>query len=232
MPCCATKVWHPLKFQSKTIVKPLMFIARIGPLLASCLLLTAPAQLSAEAIYRLVGPDGRVIYTDRPPAAGARVSATPSAGPGADPSAASGLPYTLRQVATRYPVTLYSGANCSPCSSARSLLQERGIPFAERTVNTVQDGEALKRLSGELLLPVLSIGSQVLKGLAVTEWHQYLSAAGYPQKSELPASYRSPPPTPLVEAQKAEPAGAVPAAPPPALPASREAPANPAGIVF
>jgi len=207
-----------------------MFIARIGPLLASCLLLTAPAQLSAQAIYRLVGPDGRVIYTDRPPAAGAKASSTP-ANFGADAADSTSLPYALRQVVQRYPVTLYSGANCSPCSNARKLLQDRGIPFSERTVNTVQDGEALKRISGDLLLPVLSIGAQVLKGLAASEWHQYLSAAGYPEKSELPGNYRFAAPAPLVQTQKAEPTTAAQPAPA-ATPVTREAPANPAGIVF
>jgi hypothetical protein len=54
----------------------------------------------------------------------------------------------------------------------------------------------LQRLSGDTSVPFATIGSQQLKGFSDVEWTQFLNAAGYPQTSVLPASYRPPPPRP------------------------------------
>ena len=155
-------------------------------------------QVLAQTMYRIVGPDGRVTFSDKPPSPG------PTAKPldGASGSGAAGgnaqLPYELRQIASRYPVVLYSGTDCAPCNSGRNLLNARGIPYVEKTVNTAQDADALKRLSGDSSLPFLTIGSQQIKGYSDTEWTQFLNAAGYPKQSALPSAYQRPSATPLV----------------------------------
>ena len=163
----------------------------------------------AQQVYRVVGPDGKVTFSDRAPAvSGANVSATSSNA--AVGQATAGLPFELRQVASKYPVTLYTGDNCGPCIAGRSLLTSRGIPFAERTVTTVEDSQALQRMSGATSLPFVTIGTQQLMGFSDTEWTQYLNAAGYPAASALPANYRAPAPAPLVSvaaAPTAKPAG-------------------------
>lgn len=184
-------------------------------------------------VYRIVGPDGKVTFSDQPPVASsnAKVSTGNSAATGG--SASSALPFELRQVATKYPVTLYVGDNCGPCGAGRSLLTSRGVPFAEKTVNTNEDLQALQRLGGESSLPFLTIGSQQLKGFSDAEWSQFLDAAGYPKSSALPASYRQAAATPLVKiASVALPTAA--ATPQVARPAPPAAPAanNPAGIRF
>lgn len=196
------------------------------------LLLVAGAAL-AQPVYRNVDKNGKVTFSDQPPAAGASGAAPRS---GVASAADAGLPYEVRQVAQRYPVTLYTSEECGPCNAGRSLLTTRGVPFDERTVKTNADIEALQRLSNQNSLPVLTIGSQQLKGFSDSEWSQYLDAAGYPKSAQLPASYRNPPPRPLVAQQPAvQPATAVPtpAAPPPLPAASNEpTPNNPAGIKF
>ena len=192
---------------------------------------------NAQQVYRIVGPDGKVTFSDQPPpaASNAKVNAATPSGGGA--AASAGLPFELRQVAAKYPVTLYTGDNCGPCGSARALLVSRGIPFSERTVTTNDDVQALQRLSGDASVPFVTIGSQQLKGFSDAEWTQFLNAAGYPATSVLPASYRPPAPTPLV-AVSAPPAaggnGARPAARPSApAPTPIEAPvSNPSGIKF
>ena len=150
----------------------------------------------AQQVYRIVGPDGKVTFSDLRPLTDAKVNETASKGTGG--AGASGLPFELRRVAQKYPVLLYTSDTCGPCGTARSLLSNRGIPFSEKTVATAQDVEALQRLSGDTSLPFLTIGSQQLKGFSDVEWTQFLTAAGYPAKSVLPASYRPPAPTPLV----------------------------------
>lgn len=203
---------------------------------ASLLLALTASLVQAQGIYRIVGPDGRVTFSDKPPAASDKATALNADGR-SETQAASELPYELRQLARRYPVTLYSGENCGPCDSGRALLNNRGIPFTERTVSTPQDADALQKLNGDASIPVLTIGGQRLRGFMASDWVQYLDAAGYPKSSQLPANYRNPVPTPLVPPPPPIPAtanGKQPAAAPDAaLPRPPAvSPDNPAGITF
>ncbi|MEO6321044.1 MAG: glutaredoxin family protein [Polaromonas sp.] len=213
--------------------KALLALAVIAGSLASPL-------LQAQQVYRIVGPDGKVTFSDRPPPVSASNTKTSEANLARAGSAVpASLPYELRQVALKYPVVLYTAENCAPCGAGRSMLTSRGIPFSEKTVTTAGDTEALQRLSGETSLPFLTIGSQHLKGFSDAEWTQFLDAAAYPKSSRLPASYRAPAPAPLVAvavAPAAAPASAAAAgrnASPAALPV-QPAPTstNPAGIRF
>lgn len=187
-------------------------------------------------VYRIVGPDGRVTFSDRPPpdAKANAAQPVPLAGGG---SATSALPYELRTVAGRYPVTLYTGPECGPCGDARSFLASRGVPFTERTVSSPQDIDALRRVAGQLVLPFATIGGQHLVGFAAPTWGQYLDAAGYPRSSQLPAGWRNPAPAPLVAVAPvpqpaAQPGPTVAAQPGAPAEAPSVTPSNPAGIRF
>ena len=183
----------------------------------------AAVTASAQGVYRIVGPDGRVTFSDRPPPAS---DARPvgSTGNSAAPDSGAQLPFQLRQVATRYPVTLYTAKECAPCNSGRNLLNARGIPYTEKLIESPEDGDALRRLSGQASLPFLTIGGQQLKGYSDTEWTQFLDAAGYPKTSALPGNYRRPAPSPLVAVKPA------PTAPVAGVPADGAAPARPADV--
>jgi glutaredoxin len=210
--------------------------------LTACGLLAASlaagsASLWAQSVYRIVGPDGRVTFSDKPPPATAGKTTTLDADASGPASSGPALPFELKQVASKYPVTLYTGADCGPCGSGRAMLTSRGVPFTERTVSSAQDADALQRLSGDNTLPLLTIGGQQLKGYSDTEWTQFLNAAGYPKTSQLPTGYRNPPAAPLVTVQKQPPAAPTAAREPPAAPTARPAPDrsnvdNPAGIRF
>ncbi|MGQ0709569.1 MAG: DUF4124 domain-containing protein [Rhodoferax sp.] len=206
------------------------------PLAASLVLLAGHAPIQAQTVYRIVGPDGKVTYSDKPPAdtSQGKVAGT---GTGARNTATStALPAELRQVVSKYPVTLYTSTPCEPCDSGRALLQKRGIPFNERTVSTAADVELLQKLSGGTNLPLLTVGGQRIKGLSEAEWNGYLDAAGYPSQSALPKGYQNPPPSPAVplKPKPEEKPAAAQDTPAPAAPASnnRPNPHNPAGIVF
>jgi len=173
--------------------------------LALCGLALGAGLAGAQTIYRIVGPDGKVTFSDKPPLDTSKTSATSAGGKPQPVPGESVLPYELRQSVARYPVTLYSAANCVPCNSGRLMLQSRGIPFTEYTISTPEDGEALQRLSGSTNLPFLTIGGQRIKGYSEAEWSQFLNAANYPASSVLPASYRAQPPRPLVAVQKPTP---------------------------
>lgn len=218
-----------------------MNVLRLAALTACAAGALLASVAHAQPVYRIVGPDGKVSFSDRAPDDKAKIVNQGAAG------AASGgqLPYALGQVAQRFPVTLYTSNDCSPCTSARNLLINRGVPFTERTVNSNDDIDAFKRLSGDTNLPFGTIGSQQLKGFSDAEWTQYLDLAGYPKESQLPASYRRAAATPLVAEKSiaqtpgtAESAASAPVQnrlrrePPPPPPPGTPTPSNPAGIRF
>jgi glutaredoxin len=189
------------------------------------------ACAAALAQYKVVGPDGRVTYTDTPPppSSGSRVSKL-----GENPSVISqvSLPLELRQAVQRYPVTLYTLKTCEPCDAARTFLRTRGVPFTEKLVLTGEDGDAMMRLTGGREAPSISIGAQVLRGFASDNWSSYLDSAGYPRDSHLPSNYQFPAATPLTEPPPA-PADKKTAQPAPqAQPLPAERTTTPGGIRF
>jgi glutaredoxin len=170
--------------------------------------LALSTSFAAHALYKVVGPDGRVTYTDRPPPASqGRVTGLTSSGA---PAPDTILPADLRQIASRWPVTLYTAPDCSPCDEARRLLRQRGVPHTEKTVMGNEDREAWQRVVGGPEAPGLTIGAQALRGLQAARWHEYLDAAGYPRSSKLPPTYQFAAPVPLVprptEAARSAPA--------------------------
>lgn len=160
--------------------------------------LIALATLPAHALYKIIGPNGSVTYTDRPPLAsqGQAVPLGRASGGGSEVA----LPIVLREAVSRFPVTLYTTSPCQPCDAARASLRQRGVPFHERTGgSTSTDQEAWLRAVGSLDTPSLTIGSQLLRGYSSDTWNSYLDTAGYPRESRLPANYVPPAATPLVE---------------------------------
>ncbi|MDB5874304.1 MAG: glutaredoxin-like protein [Ramlibacter sp.] len=195
---------------------------------------------NAQQIFRIVGPDGRVTFSDKAPTdPGVRATAgTALRMPAAGGTDINALPLELRQAATRYPVTLYTASGCMPCGGGRALLSSRGVPFTEKTVSTNEDILALQRLSGGASsLPFLTVGGQQIRGYSEIEWTQFLDAAGYPKTSQLPANYSPAPPSPLVAAQdplrSPPPAAAEPErAAAPSEVAPGRTPENPTGLKF
>lgn len=210
----------------------------IACLLGTAALLCLASSVQAQTVYRIVGADGKVTFSDKPPvnAEQGKVATTGVGAAAANPS--TGLPFELRQVVAKFPVVLYTAPKCAPCDAGRTFLLGRGVPFNERTVTTAEDIDYLQRLTGDNSLPYLTIGAQRIRGLSDVEWTQYLDAAGYPKNSVLPATYKNAVPTPLVIVQrpatadakapaKPEPAASEPTYQPPA-----PGPSNPAGITF
>ena len=195
---------------SRSVRSSLWLAARSLPLLAAAVALPGHAQ------YKVIGADGKVTYTDRVPNPGdgqARALNARNAPVAVEPE----LPLELRQVATRSPVTLYTTTGaCEPCQTGRTLLRQRGIPYAEKQVLGIEDSQALEKLSGGRDAPTLAIGSQIVRGMSADLWNSYLDAAGYPRESKLPSSYQYKAPSPIVERREASAASrpdAQPAAP-------------------
>ena len=159
-----------------------------------CSLSLVAGPVGAQGVpYKVTGPDGRVTYTDRPDARAQSVrplGAAAAAAP-ADAGWLDALPFGLRQVAQRYPVTLYTGPGCTPCDMGRQLLQRRGVPFREWAV-PAGAGAELQRREGTDSLPVLRVGREQLLGFEAGAWRQTLDAAGYPKSGSLPSGWQAP----------------------------------------
>lgn len=191
--------------------------------------LLASVCAASVAQYKVVAPDGSVTYTDRPPVSDTAAKVSPlrrgaaAAAASAPGAVDTSLPFDLRQVASRYPVTLYTGTDCKTCDTARQWLRQRGVPYVERSIVASADTQALERLTGGRVIPSLSVGAQVLRGYNEGDWASYIDAAGYPATSRLPRTWQPAAATPLVPATAA-PAAAAPA---PAAPAASGADTGP-----
>ena len=198
--------------------------------LATLALLLGAAAVGVMAqTYKVVGPDGKVTYTDKPPAA-----ADIKAPPGGSATATSGsgnLPYETRQAMGKYPVTLYATKACPFCDEARRSLRARGVPFNEVSVSTESDYAAFQSRFKGNTFPVIAIGNKTMTGYAAGDLAGYLDAAGYPAQARL-TGYNWPAATPMTAPSAATTAGTDEPAPAPSAPAPQVPPRSTSGIQF
>jgi hypothetical protein len=179
-------------------------------MLLLCCIAAVPVLAQASDLFRWVDSAGKVYYGDTPPGNALDVQTIKSSG---NTSQNDDLPYETRIAQQNFPVTLYVGSVCDEvCSQAHSLLNRRGIPFAEKVLKTSKDIADYKQLSGlDAFVPALQVGKTFIKGFQESQWNSELDIAGYAKT----ASYRqrlqqqSPPPkpeTPPTDADQAFPA--------------------------
>ena len=140
----------------------------------------AVSPATAQTTYRWVDKaTGQTVFSDQPPPPGVKSVAVKQGGNTDDEPQ---LPYATRQAKEKFPVTLYTSANCiDPCKLARNLLNGRGIPFAEKMLNTEEDiAELSKRLGSEASTPSITVGAQSFRGFEAGAWNNLLDLAGYP----------------------------------------------------
>lgn len=150
------------------------------------LLLILPLA-GAETFYKSVGPDGQIMYSDRP-AAGSRIEKTMEFTPG--PS--SPLPeYVLKfkrelerrlqtKAASAAPsgdaLQLFTASWCGFCRKAKAYLAAKQIGFTEYDVETPEGMEALVRAGGGHGVPILVWRAQKLYGFSEPGYEAFLSA--------------------------------------------------------
>ena len=173
-------------------------------LLLGCLAVM-PSVAQAGELFRWIDAKGKVHYGDAPPADATQIEPLkfPAATtPGED------LPYATRRAQQNFPVTLYVAENCTEyCNQARNLLIERGIPFVEKALQTQEELDAFKALSGSGSVPTLRVGRSFLKGFLAEQWHNELDIADYPKTAPYRAPRTHPPAsTPTAAGQQVAPA--------------------------
>ena len=206
--------------------------ARLARLATAALLLGGVAVGAMAQTYKVVGPDGKVTFTDKPPTA-SQIKA-PTNGAAATAPGVAGVPFETRQAMGKYPVTIYTTKNCSACDNARQALRQRGVPFSEYTINDDFDLSAYRSRFNATTFPSISVGSKNMVGYNPSDMSGYLDAAGYPTQTRL-TGYSWPAATSLVPAGSKQ-AGAAADADEPAAAASAPAPLLPppskSGIQF
>jgi glutaredoxin len=150
-----------------------------------------------NVLFRWTDAKGQINYGDRPPPNALNVIKIDLMTIGENTQ--SLLPYLVRRASTNFPVMLFTSKNCPPCTSARDYLNKRGIPFAERTIESSDDSMEFKRLTGAEGVPVATLGNKPLIAFDAEEWGNALDATGYPQKSQLPPSFKQEPARPLTQ---------------------------------
>jgi glutaredoxin len=152
------------------------------------------ADVAAAQVYKWKDEHGVTHYGDAPPPR-AKSEVLTTAKPA--PPRAPVLPYELARAVQAAPVVLYTTARCDGCDQGRALLRTRGIPYAERSVDSADDERQLEQASGgKRELPLLQVGSRSIAGFQVTAWQEALTSAAYPRQSMLPPSYQFAAPVP------------------------------------
>ncbi len=153
-----------------------------------------PLAVEAGELYRWVDAQGKVHYGDAPPPDAAQVETRKFSDAVASDDY---LSYETRRAQQNFPVTLYVAGNCGEyCNQARSLLNKRGIPFNEKKLQTQEEIDAFKAVSGSDITPTLAVGKIFLKGFLAEQWQGELDAAGYPKTAPYQMPRASPAPAP------------------------------------
>jgi glutaredoxin len=193
---------------------------QLAPLAVALLCSAAGAQ----QMYKYVAPDGTVSYSDKPPPPTATKVEKKTLGSGGNSN--DDLPFELANAAKNNPVTLYTSGTCAPCEQGRKMLNDRGIPFVEKTVNSNEEINQYSKQMGATQIPILMVGHSKLVNFIPEQWTGALNSAGYPANNQMPKSHKNPPAEPLIAAAK--PATNPDAAPAPApTPSATPAPAPP-----
>lgn len=124
----------------------------------------------AQTLYKSVGADGRIAYSDQPPASGATektlklenlpVSVVPGAAAPrtAGPTAAQEPPAAA---APRGDVVLYMATWCGYCKAAKSYLAQKNISYRELDIDQPAGKTAFAQIGGRGVPVLLARGQRI-----------------------------------------------------------------------
>jgi glutaredoxin len=150
----------------------------VSAVLASAMLLALDAQAQSN-VYRWVDKNGKVHFSDTPPAEETKSVSQKKLGGGYVQE--SSLPYATQVASKRNPVVFYTDPKCgTACERGRDFLAGRGVPYSERDGTTKAGAEEMQKL-GIRDVPVLMIGARSMRGYDDDAWNAALDGAGYPR---------------------------------------------------
>ncbi len=146
--------------------------------IAAAILLAALPPASAQTMYKSVTADGRIVYSDRPPAGGKVLKTlTP------DNTPSSALPVSAEEQLLRLKalrptapaasgVVLYSAAWCGYCTKAKAYLGAKGIAYREIDIDTPDGLASFAQAGGGKGVPLLLAGDQRVQGFSPGAYDQ------------------------------------------------------------
>ncbi len=135
----------------------------------------------AERLFKIVDEHGNVTYQTAPPSGDGSVEQRDIYG-GEEPADED---IARDRAALNHPVTLYAIRKCKPCDNARTLLQERQIPFEEKDpTSDPKLYKTFKELVNGTTVPAITVGENVVADFTKENLNQALDAAGYPGLEE------------------------------------------------
>ena len=140
-------------------------------------------HVQAAKLYKWVDEDGNVSYHSQPPRDDNKYKVEEKDfGYQLESSRKSG---EIKNRNRTFPITLYMVPKCATCNLIRQYLNSKKLPYSELNVegNTAMQAE-LKRVSGKLEVPVVTIGKGLIRGYSLEELNKQLIEAGYLDKSE------------------------------------------------
>jgi glutaredoxin len=137
------------------------------------------AAAQAESVYKSIGPDGKIIYSDKPPTDGRVEKTMTFANLPSSPLPAASLSYVeqLRRFRAFSPakkpdsaavtgVVLYSAAWCGYCTKAKAYLAAKGISYDEVDIDSKDGMKAYAQAGGGGGVPLLLAGGQRVQGFS------------------------------------------------------------------
>lgn len=133
-------------------------------------------------MYKIVTPDGRVVYTDHPPTEGKLLKTlTPDAAPttALPVSAAEQLRKMQSLRATAAPagngVVLYSAVWCGYCAKAKAYLAGKGVAYREIDIDTPDGMASFAQAGGGKGVPLLVANGQRVQGFSPAAYDELLA---------------------------------------------------------
>ena len=155
----------------------------------ACFLVIVAATAQAETLYKVVGADGKVTYTDQPPADRKSTTALQFADAPTTKLPASVLKYQAelaksmqnrlaqaKKMDTTGTTTLFSAVWCGYCTGAKAYLQARRIPYREFDIDTPDGGRAYFEAGGQRGVPLILADGKRLSGFSSTAYDYFFSA--------------------------------------------------------
>jgi glutaredoxin len=149
-------------------------------IVTALLLMLAASMAQAQQIYRWVDANGRVQYSEKPPA-GAQSSTVQqrvsSVGGNAGAAAKGGS--AAQPAAAKAAVKMYATDWCGYCRQARQFFARNGIAYTELDIEKSQAAMAEYKGLGGRGVPVILVGSQRMNGYGEERLVQMLKAGGH-----------------------------------------------------
>ncbi len=142
--------------------------------LVTCVWLTFIESVNAQSLYKSIGPNGKVIYSNHPPA-GAHIEKKlefddlPSSQvhPQSESTDSVDLPTD--------DVVLYAAAWCGYCRKAKAYLASKGINYKEIDIDTGYGSKAFARVGNGQGIPLLFASGQRVQGYSLEAYDEIFS---------------------------------------------------------